>query len=55
LPVWFLIQFFSGIASLGTAADAGGVAWFAHIGGFVAGPVLLFALGGGRRAGPHRG
>jgi membrane associated rhomboid family serine protease len=55
LPVWFLIQFFSGIASLGTAADAGGVAWFAHIGGVVAGPVLLYALGGGRRAGARRG
>jgi membrane associated rhomboid family serine protease len=55
LPVWFLIQFFSGIASQGTAADAGGVAWFAHSGGFVAGAVLLYALGGGRRAGARRG
>jgi membrane associated rhomboid family serine protease len=25
------------------------VAWFAHIGGFVAGPVLLFLLGGRRK------
>jgi membrane associated rhomboid family serine protease len=51
LPFWFLIQLFSGFASLGarTAEEAGGVAWFAHIGGFVAGPVLLFVLGGRRR------
>jgi membrane associated rhomboid family serine protease len=51
LPIWFLIQFFSGVASLQatTAQEAGGVAWFAHIGGFIAGPILLFLLGGGRR------
>jgi membrane associated rhomboid family serine protease len=51
LPIWFLIQFLSGIASLGVpdAQNAGGVAFFAHIGGFVAGPILLFLLGGGRR------
>jgi membrane associated rhomboid family serine protease len=51
LPLWFLIQAFSGIASLGaqTAEEAGGVAWFAHIGGFIAGPVLLLLLGGFRR------
>lgn len=48
LPLWFAIQFFSGVASLAveTNVQAGGVAWFAHIGGFVAGPVLLFLLGG---------
>ena len=49
LPVWFLIQLFSGVATLDTPAEHGGVAWFAHIGGFVAGPVLLFLLGGWRR------
>jgi membrane associated rhomboid family serine protease len=50
LPIWFLIQLFSGVASLQAAEEAaGGVAWFAHIGGFIAGPVLLFALGGGRK------
>jgi membrane associated rhomboid family serine protease len=54
LPIWFLIQFVSGVAGL-RAADpqAGGVAFFAHIGGFVAGPVLLFLLGGGRRRSPR--
>ncbi len=51
LPIWFLIQLFSGVASLGVAdaQEAGGVAFFAHIGGFVAGPLLLFLLGGRRR------
>jgi len=58
LPIWFLIQFISGVASLGaqTAAEAGGVAWFAHVGGFVAGPLLLLVLGGfagGRRPRPR--
>ena len=46
LPFWFLMQFFSGIASLRVAEATGGVAWFAHIGGFIAGPILLFLLGG---------
>jgi membrane associated rhomboid family serine protease len=51
LPIWFLIQLLSGVATLGprTAVETGGVAWFAHIGGFIAGPILLFLLGGGRR------
>jgi len=51
LPIWFLIQLFSGVASL-RVADAqagGGVAFFAHIGGFIAGPILLFVLGGWRK------
>ncbi len=59
LPLWFLIQFVSGLASLGAAtgtSGTGGVAWFAHIGGFIAGPLLFFLLGGGRggRAAPAR-
>ena len=51
LPIWFLMQFLSGVSSLRAVdpAAAGGVAWFAHIGGFIAGPVLLFLLGGARR------
>ena len=41
---WFVLQLGSGLASLGAGmADTGGVAWFAHIGGFVAG-LLLAAL-----------
>jgi len=38
--VWFLMQFLGGISSAGRAADAGGVAFWAHIGGFAAGLIL---------------
>jgi membrane associated rhomboid family serine protease len=39
LGFWFFLQFLSGWASLG---GQGGVAWFAHVGGFLAGlPLLL--------------
>lgn len=41
LGIWFLMQMFSGVMSLGIGADAGGVAWWAHIGGFGAGAILL--------------
>jgi membrane associated rhomboid family serine protease len=42
LGFWLLIQFFSGVASLGARGQmAGGVAWWAHIGGFVAGVLFL--------------
>jgi membrane associated rhomboid family serine protease len=42
LGLWFLQQFFYGAMSLGAAsAQTGGVAWFAHIGGFVAGMALI--------------
>ncbi len=53
---WFVAQLFSGFSSLGPDAvgAGGGVAYFAHIGGFVAGALLikLFVLGRGRRAPP---
>jgi len=42
LGVWFLYQVLSGAGSLG--AQVGGTAWFAHIGGFVAGAVLVFVF-----------
>ncbi|MBU7012758.1 MAG: rhomboid family intramembrane serine protease [Theionarchaea archaeon] len=38
---WFVLQLFSGFLSLG-AVSQGGVAFFAHIGGFVAGVILIF-------------
>jgi membrane associated rhomboid family serine protease len=40
LGYWFFLQFFSGVASLGMT-DQGGVAWWAHVGGFVLGAVLV--------------
>jgi membrane associated rhomboid family serine protease len=45
LGLWFVLQIFSGLTSLGIGADAGGVAWWAHIGGFAAGALLLVVLG----------
>jgi membrane associated rhomboid family serine protease len=42
LGFWFVVQFFNGSLSLAVQTSAtGGVAWWAHIGGFVAGMVLL--------------
>jgi membrane associated rhomboid family serine protease len=40
LGFWFLLQMMSGIGSLGGAAGIGGVAFWAHVGGFVVGAGL---------------
>jgi membrane associated rhomboid family serine protease len=46
LGMWFVLQLLSGTASLLAArAGAGGVAWWAHIGGFAAGALLGFVFG----------
>ncbi len=47
LVYWFVLQFFSGIGSIGysQAASQGGVAFFAHIGGFIAGMILVSTMG----------
>jgi membrane associated rhomboid family serine protease len=44
---WFVIQFVFALASLG-GTGTGGVAWFAHVGGFLAGIALMLAMAGGR-------
>lgn len=45
LGLWAIMQFFSGIASLGVpTAQTGGVAWFAHIGGFAFGLLVGWIL-----------
>lgn len=38
---WFLIQLLNGLASLNVVMQTGGVAWWAHIGGFVAGMLTM--------------
>lgn len=50
IGLWFVLQLFSGIGMLGAATDTGGVAFMAHVGGFVAGSVLAFILRGNRVA-----
>jgi len=45
LVYWFGIQLFSGVGDLAAASgNEGGIAWFAHIGGFVAGLLLILVL-----------
>jgi membrane associated rhomboid family serine protease len=47
LGFWFILQFFSGLAALtGDTAQTGGVAVWAHVGGFVAGVVVALLLRG---------
>jgi membrane associated rhomboid family serine protease len=51
LGLWFVLQLFSGVGSLGVpdAQDMGGVAYFAHIGGFVTGLAMIGVFGGFRK------
>lgn len=48
LGLWFILQFFQGVLTLG-GPDVGGVAFWAHIGGFVVGVVLARLLATRRR------
>jgi rhomboid family protein len=45
---WIVLQLFSGIGSISSAAQSGGVAYMAHIGGFFAGILLTFVFRGSR-------
>ncbi len=49
LGLWIVLQVFSGVGSIATTAqteETGGVAYMAHVGGFVAGFVLTFLFRG---------
>ncbi len=48
IGIWIVLQFFSGIGSIVSTAQTGGVAYMAHIGGFVAGFLLTFLFRGNR-------
>jgi membrane associated rhomboid family serine protease len=50
IGLWIVLQFFSGIGSISTTADTGGVAYMAHIGGFAAGFLLTFLFRGRAQA-----
>jgi membrane associated rhomboid family serine protease len=43
LVYWFLLQFLSGVSSLGATAT-GGVAWWAHVGGFLLGMLIALSV-----------
>ena len=47
LAIWFFAQLFSGTLALAGPQQVGGIAWWAHIGGFVGGMLLcwLFVRG----------
>src|SRR5450759_4303609 len=47
---WIVLQLFSGIGSIANTAETGGVAYMAHIGGFLAGFLLTFLFRGSREA-----
>ncbi len=44
LLLWFLFQLMSGAAELGAGREIGGVAYWAHMGGFVVGIFLLWIM-----------
>jgi membrane associated rhomboid family serine protease len=48
LGLWFLLQLFQGVSGLGADVNSG-VAFWAHVGGFVFGAVVAFVFLRGRR------
>jgi membrane associated rhomboid family serine protease len=45
LGFWFVLQFFNGVGAIASAhISQGGVAWFAHVGGFLAGILLIYVM-----------
>jgi rhomboid family protein len=52
IGLWIVLQFINGVGSITQSAETGGVAYMAHIGGFVSGLVLTFLFGGRRSAVP---
>jgi len=54
LGAWFVLQFFSGIGSLGSQVN-GGVAYWAHVGGFALGVIAAVTIFRGYRRPPQSG
>jgi membrane associated rhomboid family serine protease len=48
IGVWFLFQVVAGMGLLGSGSQAGGVAYAAHVGGFIAGLILIKLFAAGR-------
>jgi hypothetical protein len=56
LLFWFVMQFWMGsanLASAGRRGESGGVAWWAHVGGFLAGLILILLMRPKRRPAPR--
>ena len=49
IGLWIVLQLFSGFGSIAGAGQTGGVAYMAHIGGFVAGFLMTFLLRGSKQ------
>ena len=55
LGLWFIQQALSGLGTLGMAQEGGGIAWWAHIGGFGFGLLVgLYFRGKYKTAGLYR-
>lgn len=46
IGLWIVLQLFSSVGSIASTADTGGVAYMAHVGGFIAGFVFTFLFRG---------
>jgi membrane associated rhomboid family serine protease len=55
IGIWFLMQLIAGLGEVGTATAGSGVAWWAHVGGFVAGLLLIWVFRRPRRSLPRPG
>jgi membrane associated rhomboid family serine protease len=44
IGLWIVFQFINGIGQLANTAETGGVAYAAHVGGFIAGVALVFVF-----------
>jgi membrane associated rhomboid family serine protease len=54
IGLWIFLQFTQGFASLAQTQQTGGVAYGAHVGGFVGGLILAFLLRPAHRRAPRR-
>ena len=52
IGMWFAFQLISGLGMLGGGSQQGGVAYAAHVGGFIAGLLLIKVFEIGRRRAP---
>jgi membrane associated rhomboid family serine protease len=49
LAVWFVLQLFSGVGQLASQVSGGGVAYWAHVGGFAFGALVAWLFYRNRR------